>query len=81
MINFELIRSSASPFSSCVLLVKQKYGSWHFCTTYRAFNVVTIKDRFLIPTVDDMLDEFYRATYFTKRDLSVRYHQVRVHFT
>lgn len=47
MINFELIRSSASPFLSRVLLVKQKYGSWHFCTTYRAFNVVTIKDRFL----------------------------------
>lgn len=76
MINFRLIRFSASPFLSRVLLVKQKDGSWHFCTTYRAFNVVTIKDRLLIPTVDDTLDEFYRATYFIKLDLWVRYHQV-----
>lgn len=78
MLSSGLVQPSTSPFSSPILLVKKKYGNWCFCTDYRALNASTIKDWFPIPTVEDMLDELYGASYFTKLDLRARYHQVQV---
>ncbi|GJS67549.1 putative reverse transcriptase domain-containing protein [Tanacetum coccineum] len=73
------IRPSHSPWGAPILFVKKKDGSFHMCIDYRELNKLTIKNRYLLPRIDDLFDQLQGACYFSKIDLRSGYHQLRVH--
>ena len=78
MLENGIIRPSASPWSSPVILVKKKDGSVRFCVDYRRLNSVTKKDVYPLPRIDDTLDCLGKCSYFSTLDLASGYWQIEV---
>ncbi|XP_025623583.2 transposon Tf2-1 polyprotein [Arachis hypogaea] len=78
LLSKHFIRPSVSPWGAPVLLVKKKDGSMRLCVDYRQLNKITVKNKYPLPRIDDLMDQLQGASVFSKIDLRSGYHQIRV---
>jgi hypothetical protein len=73
------IHPSSSPWGCPALFVKKKDQSLRLCVDYRPLNAVTIKNKYPLPRINILFDQLVRAKVFSKVDLGLGYHQIKIH--
>jgi len=78
LLEIQFIRPSVSPWGAPILLVKKKDRSFRLCIDHRQLNKYTIKNRYPLPRIDDLIDQLRDTSVFSKIDLWSGYHHIRV---
>jgi hypothetical protein len=72
------VRPSASPWGSPILFMEMKDGTKRMCIDYRTLNSMTIKNKYPLPRIEDLLDRLNKAKFFSKIDLRSGYHHMKI---
>src|ERR1041385_9561547 len=72
------IRPSSSPWGCPVLFVKKKDGTEMMCVDYPPLNLATIKNKYPLPRISDLYDQLAGSSVFSKMDLRLGYHQIKI---
>ena len=72
------IRESQSPAGAPILFVPKKSGELRLCVDYRGLNAITIKNRYPLPLINELLDRLNSSVIFSKIDLRNAYHRIRI---
>ncbi|KAF4332523.1 gag polymerase env poly [Fusarium beomiforme] len=72
------IRPSKSPAGAPILFVPKKDGSLRLCVDYRGLNGASVKNRYPLPLVTEILDRIQGAKFFSKIDVKDAYHRIRI---
>jgi hypothetical protein len=72
------IRPSSSPWGCPAIFVKKKDQTLRMCVDYRPLNEVTVKNKYPLPWIDILFDQLTGARVFSKIDLRLGYHQIRI---
>jgi hypothetical protein len=73
-----VIQQSSSPASAPILFAKKKDGGLRLCVDYRDLDLGTVKHRYPLPLISELLDRVREARIFTKLDLRNAYHLIRI---
>nr|GEW36031.1 putative reverse transcriptase domain-containing protein [Tanacetum cinerariifolium] len=73
-----ILRPSSLPWGALVLFVKKKDRSLRMCIDYRELNKLTVKNRYLLPRIDDLFNQLQGSSVYSMIDLRSGYHQLRV---
>lgn len=76
MLQKGIVRATSSPFAAEIVMVRKKDGAWRFCVDYRLLNKVTIKDKYPLPRIPDLLRSIKDSKYFVTLDLRSGYWQI-----
>ena len=78
LLNIGFIRLRTSPWGAPVLFVKKHDETLRLCTYYRCLSRVTVKNKYPLPQIEDLFDQLRGSKYYSKIDLRIGYHQLRI---
>jgi hypothetical protein len=78
LLDLRLICPSVSPWGALMIFVRKKDRSWRLCIDYRQLNKATIKNQYPLPRIDDLFGQMKGVAIFSKIDLRLGYHQLRI---